>query len=279
MIKFSHTLFALPFALVASADVYKHYGHQIRIGWRTLIAIIVAFTALRSFAMAANRVADYEIDRLNPRTVKREIPAGRLSMTQVKIFAVISFVIFCAAAFELSNLAGWLSPILAILVAFYSYTKRFTLLCHFWLGAVIGLAPIAVYVALLSQIPLQAVLMALVLMTYIAGFDILYALQDRHFDRDHNLHSIPSRLGAKSALYIAFFTHTASLVILAFLIVQLRLPFVSWVGWIFCAGALFLEHKIARKQQDTISFGANFYRANIFFSLSYGFFLILGLIF
>lgn len=242
MIKFSHTLFALPFALAAIVVVAVRYRHVIVITWQSVLLIAVAFSAMRSLAMAANRIFDRAIDARNPRTNGREIPAGILSTKAVAIFAVLSAAVLCASAYLLAPLAGFLALPTAIIVIGYSFAKRFTWLCHFWLGAAIGLAPMAVYIALLQQIHAEAVLMSVALMFYIAGFDILYALQDRDFDRAEKLQSIPARFGIGAAMWISRVAHVCTLAAVAALIATLPLSPWSWLTFGLLAVLLFAEH-------------------------------------
>ena len=164
MIRFSHTVFALPFALAATIVVAARYREQVSVTPEKVFLIVLAFTGMRSFAMAVNRLTDRHIDALNARTAGREIPAGLLSVHAVQFFAVLSLLATIIAAYFLNPIAGYLALPAAIIVAGYSLAKRFTWLCHFWLGAAIGLAPPAVYVALLQQISPEALLMQAVLM-------------------------------------------------------------------------------------------------------------------
>ena len=242
MIRFSHTLFALPFALAATAVIAARYSSAVSVTPLKISLIVIAFTGMRSFAMAVNRLADREIDARNARTANREIPAGLLSVRAVQFFAVLSIVVTIIAAYFLSPVAGYLALPAAIIVAGYSAAKRFTWLCHFWLGAAIGMAPPAVYIALLQQIYPEALLMQAVLMFYIAGFDILYALQDIEFDRREKLYSIPARFGIAGAMWIARASHAVAAVAAAALIWYLK--FNPWV-WIFYAvlvGLFVAEH-------------------------------------
>lgn len=242
MIKFSHTIFALPFALGAVAVLSRGANPTVQITPVRVALIIVAFTAMRSFAMAFNRLADATIDAENPRTAVREIPSGNLSIQQVKFFAVISLLILVAAAWFLAPLAAYLALPAVLLAAGYSYTKHFTWTCHFWLGAAIGQAPIAVYIALAGEVPVVAALMALTLLFYIAGFDILYSLQDANFDRAHGLHSVPSRFGVQRAMYIARASHLIMAAVLASLLFALNATAAGWLGFAVILALLVVEH-------------------------------------
>lgn len=242
MIRFSHTVFALPFALAATLVVAARYREQVSVtAWKVLL-IVLAFTGMRSFAMAVNRLADRHIDARNARTAGREIPAGLLSVRAVQFFAVLSLLTTIVTAYLLSPVAGYLALPAAIIVAGYSLAKRFTWLCHFWLGAAIGLAPPAVYVALLQQITPEALLMQAVLMFYIGGFDILYAMQDIEFDRREKLHSIPARFGAAAAMWIARISHSCAAIAAAYLIWYLNFNPLVWCCYAILVGLFVAEH-------------------------------------
>jgi 4-hydroxybenzoate polyprenyltransferase len=242
MIRFSHTLFALPFALAAVLVIFVRYGDLVALTPLKVFLVIAAFTGMRSFAMAVNRLADRRIDAENPRTAGREIPAGKLSVRAVAVFAGLSLATLTVSAWFLTPIAGYLAIPAAAIVGGYSYAKRFTWLCHLWLGAAIGLAPIAVYVALLQRTHTEAILMAATLCLYISGFDILYSLQDREFDKSRKLHSVPARFGIAGAMWISRILHIGALITVAALIYTLRLSFVAWGFFPILSGLLLAEH-------------------------------------
>lgn len=242
MIRFSHTLFALPFALAATVVIAVRHRAEIDVTAFKVLLIVVAFTGMRSFAMAINRIADRHIDALNARTATREIPAGKLSVRAVSVFAVLSLGVTVVCGWLLSPVAGLLAAPAAIVVATYSLAKRFTWLCHFWLGAAIGMAPPAVYVALLQRVPTEALLMQGVLTFYIAGFDILYALQDYEFDRRQGLHSIPARFGVARAMLISRLSHLIAALFAAALLYSLQARPASWLAYCVLAGLFVAEH-------------------------------------
>lgn len=203
MIKFSHTIFALPFALAAVVLAHR----QAPITLYSLIWILVAMVAARSAAMGFNRIVDARIDARNPRTAMREIPAGTLSRKAAIIFVAVSGGVFVAAAAMLGKLCLMLSiPVLAVL-CLYSYTKRFTWLAHIYLGFAISLAPLGAWIALTNSFHGPILFLSLALLTYIAGFDILYACQDTAFDRQEGLFSIPAQFGIPKALLTARAIH------------------------------------------------------------------------
>lgn len=273
LIRFSHTIFALPFALLAAVMAWHLADSPFQ--WRQLVGILLCMVFARSAAMAFNRLADRRIDAANPRTAGRHLPAGKLSVTQVVIFAVL-----CSAAFVASTLSFlpnrlplWLSaPVLLFLLA-YSYTKRFTSLAHFWLGAALALSPIAVWIAIRGEAVaahpadlLPAIVLGGVVLSWVAGFDVIYACQDYESDRRAKLHSIPVKLGITGALRLAAASHFLTVVLLA------CLPLVYPFGWIFWAGAaavavlLFYEHLLVRPN-DLSRVNAAFFNVNAVISL------------
>jgi 4-hydroxybenzoate polyprenyltransferase len=240
MIKFSHTIFALPFAL--SAVVLVHAVKPL--DSMTVFWIIVAMAAARSAAMGFNRVADAFLDADNPRTAIREIPRGTLSRREAAFFTFVSSLVFVVASGALSRLCLWLSfPVLAFLFA-YSYTKRFTWLAHIFLGFAIGISPMAVWVAATGEMPGAISVLSLALMTYIAGFDILYACQDVAFDREKGLHSIPVYFGVKKAMIISTMLHVVSVLSLGWLYLLFPLN-VLYPACVVVIGILFIvEHRL-----------------------------------
>lgn len=251
MIKFSHTLFALPLAGIAFLQALPmsellHNGVPTGRFYWLLVLIVIAMTALRSAAMGFNRLADRDIDAANPRTATREIPDGQISVKSARLFIGISLALFFAAAFLINPICALLAPVAAGLVLGYSYTKRFTFLCHFFLGIAIGVAPTAVWLAVLERIDLLPVIWSAGLAIYIAGFDILYACQDAEYDREVGLHSVPARFGVAAALWIARLCHVAAIVLFAWagVLGQSGVIFVIAVGIV--AVLFFIEHRLVR---------------------------------
>ncbi|HOJ13164.1 MAG TPA: UbiA-like polyprenyltransferase [Deltaproteobacteria bacterium] len=243
MIKFSHTVFALPFAL--SAAVLVHQERPLTPA--TVFWILVAMVSARSAAMGFNRIADADLDARNPRTANREIPLGVISRRWAGAFVAVSAALFVGAAAMLSRLCFVLSiPVLAVLFA-YSYTKRFTWLSHIVLGFAIGMAPTAVWVAASGTITFRICVMSVALLTYIAGFDILYACQDVDFDRREGLHSIPQRFGIQGALKISRLLHAVSVACLAGMYELFSLH-VVYLFFVAAIAVLFVvEHLLVRK--------------------------------
>jgi 4-hydroxybenzoate polyprenyltransferase len=256
MIRFSHTLFALPFALLAAVLAAGGLPPL-----STIVKIVIAMIGARSAAMAHNRLADREIDATNPRTAGRALPAGALSIGFVRLFLAASVLLFICAAASLNHATLLLSPIALALIFLYAYTKRFTWLSHVVLGLCLGLAPAGAWIAVKGRIDLVAVLLALAVLFWTAGFDVLYALQDEDHDRLAGLKSLPARWGTVRALQASALLHAATLPLL---IAVWRL---SGGGTLFAAGiitaaaALAYQHAIVRpgdlSRIDTAFFTAN----------------------
>lgn len=247
MIKFSHTIFALPFAL--SAVILAWQTHESSF-W-DLLWILVAMVAARSAAMGFNRIVDAGIDGKNPRTAIREIPAGILSQKEALFFVGLSGLVFMGAAAMLSPLCFYLAlPVLAAL-CFYSYTKRFTQYCHLYLGFAISLAPIGAWVAVTGSLSWGVVFLAASLWTYIAGFDILYACQDIDFDREQGLFSLPSKLGPQKAMQISSLLHfmTMGFFLAMFFTFKMHPVFLGFLGVI--GALLIVEHRLVRPNDLT----------------------------
>jgi 4-hydroxybenzoate polyprenyltransferase len=290
MIRFSHTLFALPFAMMAAMMAWltpSLSGEPVPFRWLHLLGILICMVSARSAAMAFNRLADRKFDAENPRTAKRHLPAGLLSVQSVVVFLVASSLLFVNGT--LLFLPNWLPlalslPVLLILLA-YSLTKRFTSLAHFWLGFSLALAPIATWIALRGQVVLvdvfdllPAVLLGAAVMFWVSGFDMIYACQDYAYDKTSALKSIPKWLGIRGALRLAAVCHAVMLLIL------LALPEVgSWggpplaLGWIYfvgvglLAGLLIYEHLLV-KPNDLSRVNVAFFHVNTVVSL--GLFLV-----
>lgn len=268
MIRFSHTLFALPFALVGAALAWRAVG-----GFRVmdLLGILVCMVLARSAAMAFNRLVDRRLDADNPRTATRHLPTGQLSVAAVTAFTIACSVGFIAstAHFIVWNDNWWplyLSvPVLLFLLA-YSYTKRFTALCHFWLGTSLSLAPIAAWIAITGTIAWPPVVLGLVVLTWVAGFDILYACQDADHDRRVGLFSVPSRLGVPGALRVAMLCHALMVGLLVVLGWVAPLGMVYFVGVAAVAVLLVYEHALVRPD-DLSRVNIAFFNVNIAISL------------
>jgi len=249
MIRFSHTLFALPFALLSASLAWRETPFQ----WKHLLGILLGMVFARSTAMAFNRLVDRHYDAQNPRTARREIPAGALSVSSVWIFTAV-----CAVGFVASTLLfrpnPWplrlAVPVLLFLCG-YSYAKRFTSFCHYWLAAALMLSPIAVWIALTGQVSIIPLLLAAMIFFWVGGFDIIYACQDSDFDRQVGLFSLPARFGNRNALRIAFVSHMLTIACLAGLWYVSGLGPIFGVGVILVAALLIYEHRLIRPEDLT----------------------------
>ncbi len=249
MIRFSHTLFALPFALLsASLAWWANARESIPFRPWDLVGILLCMVFARSLAMAFNRLVDRQIDAANPRTATRHIPAGQLSVAGVTLFCVVNALLFVAAtAIFLPN--PWplyLSAPTLVLLCGYSYAKRFTWLCHYWLGAALMFAPIAAWIALRAELSATPVWLGLVVFFWVGGFDILYACQDAEFDREQRLSSIPARFGVRGALRLAMLSHLVMLACLLAFWHAAGLGTVFLVGIGVVAALLAYEHALVR---------------------------------
>jgi len=266
MVKFSHTVFALPFAL--AAVTLAAHGHGVTVA--QIAAIVLAMVGARTAAMGFNRIVDRRIDAANPRTAGRELPTGKVSLLAAASLTVASAALFLAAAAWLGPLCLQLAPIVLVLVLGYSFTKRFTWLCHLFLGLAIGSAPAAAWIAVRGRLDAPALWLSLAVATWIAGFDVLYALDDRAFDRKAGIHSIPARFGVPAALALSAALHAAS--VAALLIAGQT----AGLGWIYLLGMavviamLVWEHAILRPSDlsrlDVAFFNLNGYVSVVYFA-------------
>jgi 4-hydroxybenzoate polyprenyltransferase len=239
MIKWEHSIFALPFALCGAMLAAGGWPTAHQVAW-----IIVAMVAARSAAMAFNRLADASIDAANPRTSTRALPAGQLTPAFVATFVVISSAVFIAAAAELNRLALWLSPLALAVLLLYSYTKRFTRWSHLVLGFALGIAPSAAWIAVRGSLDPRILLLTAAVTFWVAGFDVLYACQDFDFDRSSGLHSIPRHLGISRAFWVARAFHVIQLLLLAALLAAFGMGKVAIAGVAVVAVLLAYEHSL-----------------------------------
>ena len=269
MIKFEHTVFALPFALMAAVLAAGGFP-----SWHTLGWILVAMVGARSSAMAFNRLVDLEFDRRNPRTATRALPAGQLAPAQVWLFVAGTTALFVVAAWQLNTLALVLSPVALAVIWGYSYTKRFTSFCHLFLGLAIGIAPSAAWIAVRGSLEWAPVVLTAAVMLWVGGFDVIYACQDAEFDRSIGLQSLPSRFGIGKALMLSRLMHVLSVAALAAL--PLLAPLGLCYGFGVAAVALLLvyEHSLVRAN-DLSKVNAAFFTVNGFVSI--GLFLFTAL--
>lgn len=257
LVKFSHTIFAMPFALLSFTYAWHTTPHTNEL-WILLLQVVLCMVFARNVAMGFNRWADRHIDAENPRTAMREIPAGKVSARGAIYFVVINAILFITVAATINTLCGWLSPLALFVVMFYSYCKRFTALAHIVLGIALGIAPVGAYMAVAGESSTECWLLALVVTTWCAGFDIIYALQDADFDRKRGLHSIPSRFSARTSLIISALLHAASVATLLIFATSQPQTWLLWLGVSLFALILTMEHILVTptKQRNIgIAFG------------------------
>ena len=261
MIKFEHSVFALPFALTGAMLARRGLP-----SWREIVWIVVAMIGARSAAMTFNRIADLRIDAQNPRTRMRALPAGQLGLGFATAFTAISCGLLMLAAWQLNPLALKLSPVAIVLLLGYSFTKRYTMLSHLVLGLCLGMSPAAAWIALRGDLSLSVLLLGAAVMFWVAGFDIIYACQDVEFDHSLGLHSIPRRYGIRAALWISALLHVGTL---ALLIIVARMENLGWIaggGLIAVAALLAYEHSLV-KPSDLSRVNAAFFTVNGFISI------------
>jgi 4-hydroxybenzoate polyprenyltransferase len=258
-VRFSHTVFALPFALAAM--VVAAGANRGWPGGRTFLLILASMVCARTAAMGFNRIVDRRIDALNPRTAERHLPKERISLTSAWILVAVSSVGFVIAAWGLNPICGYLSPVALLVVFFYSFTKRFTDFSHFFLGLALGIAPLGAWLAVRGTFDWPPVVLAAAVVFWLVGFDIIYATQDAEFDKAQGQHSLPARLGIDGSLRVARAAHAVmAALLLAFgLISNLRVPY--YFGLAIIVGCLVVQHILARKQ-DPVSLNAAFFRMN-----------------
>jgi 4-hydroxybenzoate polyprenyltransferase len=267
MIKWEHSIFALPFALC---------GAMLAAGglpaWRQLGWIVVAMVSARSAAMAFNRLADASIDAANPRTATRALPVGELTPAFVSTFVLVSCGVFVLAASQLNRLTLMLSPVALAVILLYSYTKRFTRWSHLFLGFALGIAPAAAWIAVRGSLDPRILLLTAAVTFWVGGFDVIYACQDHDYDRSHGLHSLPRYFGIRNALVIARLFHIAMLALLVALIVTFGLGKLAVAGVIAVAGLLLYEHALIR-HDDLSKLNAAFFTMNGVISVVFFFFV------
>src|SRR5271154_2869079 len=265
MIKFEHSVFALPFALVGALLAARATTH----GWPTLsqlLWIVIAMVAARSAAMIINRIVDLRYDKANPRTKTRALPTGALSISFAWTFTLIAVVLFFIAAWQLNPLALRLAPVALAILFFYSYTKRFTNWSHLFLGFALGISPAAAWIAVTGSLDWRMLILCAAVTLWVGGFDVLYACQDVDYDKRAGLYSIPKRFGIAKALLIARVMHLAVVALLSGLAYRFALPWPAWAGIAVVAALLAYEHSLV-KPGDLSKLDAAFFAVNGYISL------------
>ena len=262
MIKFSHSIFALPFAFTAALTAASGIPSLKQIFW-----IIVAMVSARSGAMGLNRIIDIKIDAANPRTANRELPSGKIKTSNAVLFALISFAVLIFAAYMLNPLCLKLSPLTIAVLFLYSYTKRFTWLSHIVLGIAISAAPLGAWIAVRGVFNAEILPLAFAVVFWLAGFDVLYALQDIEFDRSHGLHSIPERFGIKDSLLFSRVFHVIAWGLLALTGLFFNLGIFYWLGMAAAGGLFIYEHSLV-KHDDLSKLDMAFFNMNGYISMT-----------
>ncbi len=268
LVMFEHSIFSLPFifiAMIVAADGWFGF-------WLLLLGVLAALSA-RNFAMGVNRYADRDIDAKNPRTTSRPNVDGRLDSSSILIFIAVNAVIFVAVSCMVNSLACTLSIPILLVLASYSYFKRFSSLAHIILGLSLGLAPLAGVIAVLASVPLWSVLLSLGVIFWVAGFDLLYSLQDIEFDRENELHSIPSKYGAEATLFISFIFHALTVVFWLLFVWSAGLGFFAFVAAVGSGFVLAYEQKLVRR--DFTQIDRAFFTVNGYLGIAFLFLIIL----
>jgi 4-hydroxybenzoate polyprenyltransferase len=270
MIKFEHSVFALPFALMG-ALLAARFSHAVGAAgnwptWRQIAWIVVAMVGARSAAMTMNRIIDLRYDRENPRTRTRALATGTLTVQFAWIFTAISAAVLMIAAWQLNPLALYLSPVALAVLFFYSYTKRFTSWSHLVLGFCLGMSPAAAWIAIAGSLDPRMLILCAAVTLWVGGFDVLYACQDIEYDKSVNLFSVPKRFGVAKALLIARAMHVVMIALLAWLAWSFLLPWPAWAGIVVVAGLLAYEHSLV-SANDLSRMNAAFFTVNGYISL------------
>ena len=282
LVKFSHTIFAMPFALMSFVYAVKSSPENLSNSnpywWGVLLVqVILCMVFARNVAMGFNRWADRKIDAKNPRTASREIPAGVISSRAAIWFVVINAVLFVVTAVTINSLTALLSPVALLVVMAYSYCKRFTSLAHMVLGLSLAIAPVGAYIAVRGEFALVPCVLALLVMTWCGSFDIIYALQDREFDKKEGLHSIPSKFSVRTSLYISIALHVVSVAALVWFVYLMPRSVCIVIGAALFTAIIILEHVLvtpSRQRNIGIAFGT----LNGLASTTLAVFVIVGLL-
>lgn len=272
--KFEHTIFALPFALIGFFFALEQDGTTLNI--KLLILVLLCMIFARNAAMGFNRFLDREFDKLNPRTALREIPAGILKPKSVLFFVVLNVILFIVATWFINSLCFYLSPLALFIILFYSYTKRITPMCHFVLSLGLAIAPIGAYLAVAGNFDWLPLTLSLVVFFWASGFDIIYALQDEEFDKELKLKSIPALIGKKRALNFAKLIHFFAIISVALVAWQTPANWLHLIGSVIFIGLLFFQHTLV-KHDNLSKVNLAFFTTNGVASAIYGILIIASL--
>lgn len=281
LVKFSHTIFALPFAMIGMVLGFKD-AEQGKMSWLqeqlspsihpyviSFVLVLLCMVTARSAAMGFNRYLDRQFDAKNPRTAIREIPSGIISPDSALRFVIVNCLLFIVTTWFINPICFYLSPVALFVILFYSYTKRFTMLCHLVLGLGLSLAPIGAYLAVTGVFALLPILFSLAVIFWVSGFDIIYAMQDVAFDQSQKLHSIPSMLGEKNALNVSKFLHLLSALCILIAGRYGTFHWIYWIGFLVFTGMLFYQHSLV-KPNDLSKVNIAFMTANGIASVVFG---------
>jgi len=276
LVKFSHTVFAMPFALIGFTLAVTRGDEDFSL--RLLLLIILCMVFARNAAMGFNRIADLRYDALNPRTKNREIPSGKITSRSASLFVLFNSILFIITTGFINRLTLILSPLALLVILGYSLTKRYTTLCHFILGLGLSLAPIGAYIAVTGHFALLPVIYSLIVLTWVSGFDIIYALMDDSFDRDQKLYSIPAAVGVRKAIIISGIIHIITFLLVVFAGIYGKGGLLYWTGATVFISLLMYQHLIVRHDdlsRVNLAFGTTNGIASILFAV----FIICDLIF
>jgi 4-hydroxybenzoate polyprenyltransferase len=274
LVKFEHTIFALPFALIGFFMAIKHESAQLN--WQLLLLVLLCMVFARNAAMGFNRYLDRNFDKLNPRTAIREIPAGIINPKSALLFVLINIFLFIGTTWFINPLCFYLSPVALFVILFYSYTKRFTAFCHFILSLGLAIAPVGAYLAVTGTFNWLPVLIGMIVFFWVSGFDIIYALQDEEFDKNINLKSIPALFGKKRALQLAKVVHLFSGIFVLGVAYIAPGGWMHWVGAFLFIGLLIYQHTLVQVK-DLSKVNLAFFTMNGIASIIYGTLVITAL--
>ena len=268
LVKFEHTIFALPFAFIGFFLAIRLETNELSI--TLLIKVLACMIFARNGAMGFNRYLDRAFDAANPRTSRREIPAGIISPKMALIFVIVNSIAFIIVSRLINNLCFYLSPVALFVILGYSYTKRITPLCHFVLSSGLALAPIGAYLSVTGKFALAPILFSLIVFFWVSGFDIIYACQDIQFDREYKLKSIPVMIGVKRALQLSVIVHLIAVLFVVFAGIVLGTGWIYWIGAVFFSGLLIFQHVIIKPadlSRENLSFGTTNSIASLIFAI------------
>lgn len=242
LVLFAHSVFALPFAIIGFFLAIETTEHEF--DWYKLLLMLACMVLARNAAMAFNRYLDRDVDALNPRTATRDVPAGRVSPGQALTFTLVNSALFILATWFINPICFYLSPVALLVILGYSYTKRFTPLCHLVLGLGLGLAPVGAYLVVTGVFHIVPIFYGIAVLCWVSGFDIIYALQDEDFDRQHNLRSIPVLLGTRGAIRLSEILHVISAIFVMLPLIYIDLGWPYYLGILSYVGLLIYQHRL-----------------------------------